>query len=54
MHSILLWPILTFVAGAIACAVIVEDSSNRSFFYWFILPSLLLGALAAYSRFAFS
>ncbi len=54
MHSIVLWPILTFVAGVVALAVTVEDSANRTFFYWLVLPPLVLGALAVCSRLAFS
>jgi hypothetical protein len=54
MHSIILWPILTFVAGAVVFSATVEDSANRSFFYWLILPPLVVGALAAFSRLAFS
>jgi hypothetical protein len=54
MHSIILWPILTFVAGAVVLSATVEDSANRSFCYWLILPPLVVGALAAFSRLAFS
>jgi len=54
MHSIVLWPVLTFVAGAVALAATVEDSAHRSFFYWLVLPPLLLGALAVCSKLAFS
>ena len=54
MHSIVLWPVLTFVAGLVACMATVQDSGARSFFYWLILPPLLVGALAVVSHFAFS
>ena len=54
MHSIVLWPVLTFVAGSVACAATVEDSGSRSFFYWVVLPPILVGAVAAVSHFAFS
>jgi hypothetical protein len=53
MHPIMLWPILTFVAGVGASLAIVEDSANRSFFYWLLLPPLVIGALAVFSRLAF-
>jgi hypothetical protein len=54
MHSIVLWPILTFVAGVLAFSATVEDSTNRSFFYWVVLPPLVVGALAAFSRLGLS
>jgi hypothetical protein len=54
MHSIEVWPVLTFVAGVVALGVTTEDSVNRSFFYWLVLPSLLLGVLAVCSQLAFS
>ena len=53
MHSIVLWPVLILVAGAVTLAITVEDSVNRSLFYWLILPPLLLGVLAAYSHLTF-
>lgn len=54
MHSLLLWPVLTLLAVAVACAATIEDSFNRSLVYWLVLPPLLVGALAACSHFAFS
>jgi hypothetical protein len=54
MHSIVVWPVLTFAAGLVALAVTIEDSANRSFFYWLVLPPLLFGALAICSQLASS
>lgn len=54
IHSIVVWPVLAFVASVLALAVTVEDSANRSFFCWVVLPPLVVGALAVYVRLAFS
>ena len=53
MQSIVLWPVLILVAGVVTFALTVEGSANRSFFYWLVLPPLLLGVLAVYSHLAF-
>ena len=53
MHSIVWVPVLILVAGVLTLAITVEDAVNRSFFYWLVLPPLLLGVLAVYSHFAF-
>jgi hypothetical protein len=50
MHSIVLWPVLILVAGVVTIAITVEDSVNRSIFYWLVLPPLLLGVMAVYSH----
>lgn len=50
MHSILIWPALTVLAGAIASVPAVEDAGNRAILYWVIVPSLLVGAVAVCSH----
>ena len=50
MHSILIWPTLTVLAGAIASVSAVEDAGNRAILYWVIVPSLLVGAVAVCSH----
>jgi hypothetical protein len=54
MHSFVLWPVLAFAAGAVACAATIEDSFNRSVLYWVVLPPLMVGILAVCSHFVFS
>ena len=49
MHSILLWPALMVLAGAMVSAPVVENSSNRAILYWFVLPSLAVGVAAVFS-----
>jgi membrane protein DedA with SNARE-associated domain len=50
MHSILIWPALTVLAGAIASVPAIEDASNRAILYWVIVPSLLVGAVVVCSH----
>jgi hypothetical protein len=47
MHSLVLWPVLALGAAAVAGAATIEDSFHRSVVYRLVLPSLLMGALAA-------
>lgn len=46
MHSILIWPVLTILAGTVATAPTLEDAGNRSLVYWMIVPSLLVAFAA--------
>jgi len=50
MHSMVMWPFLTLAAGVIAFVPAILDSGRRSLVYWFIIPPLLAGVLAAYSH----
>lgn len=50
MHSILLWPALTVIAGAAASIPAIQDSGNRALLYWLVLPSLAVGIIAIWSR----
>ena len=54
MHSLVLWPLLTLAAAAIACLPSIADSSQRSLAYWLVIPPLVAGILAAFSHFGFS
>ncbi len=46
MHSLVIWPVLTVLAGATACLPAVEDAGHRALLSWLILPSLVIGLLA--------
>jgi len=50
MHSVVLWPLLTLGAAAIALVATMENSAQRSLVYWLIIPPLVAGILAACSR----
>ena len=54
MHSMVLWPCLSLLAGGIAMVPTIEDSGHRSFAYWLILPPLLAGIMAAWAHFGIS
>ena len=46
MHSILIWPALTVLAGSVISVPAVADAGRRSILYWVVLPSLAVGAAA--------
>ena len=50
MHSVVLWPLLTLAASAIAFVPTIADSGHRSLLYWLIIPPLVAGVLAACSQ----
>jgi hypothetical protein len=50
MHSVVLWPLLTLAASAIAFVPTITDSGHRSLVYWLIIPPLVAGILAACSH----
>lgn len=50
MHSMAVWPLLALVSTAMVFVPVIEESGNRSFVYWLILPPLLAGVLAACSQ----
>jgi hypothetical protein len=54
MHSMVLWPLLTMAAAAIALVPTIQDSGYRSLAYWLIIPPLLAGVLAACSHMGIS
>ena len=54
MHSMVLWPFLALLAGGVVLVPTIEDSGQRSFVYWVIIPPLLAGILAAWAHFGIS
>ncbi len=50
MQSIILWPALMILAGAVVTAPAVENGSNRAILYWLVLPSLAVGVAAMFAR----
>lgn len=51
MHSILIWPALVIVAGAVTAIPAVQNGGNRSLLYWLVLPSIMVGVAAFFTRF---
>ncbi len=54
MHSMVMWPFLTLAAGVIAFVPAILDSGHRSLVYWFVIPPLVAGVLAACSHLGIS
>jgi hypothetical protein len=50
MQPILFWPALVLVAGAVTAIPVVQNGSNRSFLYWVVLPSIVVGVAAFFTR----
>lgn len=51
MQSILFWPALVLVAGAVTAVPAVQNGGNRSLLYWLVLPSIVVGVAAFLTRF---
>lgn len=47
MHSMMFWPVLTLLTGAVVVVPAIADSGHRSLVYWLIVPPLVAGMLAA-------
>lgn len=54
MHSMVLWPVLSFAVAVFALVPTIQDSGYRSLTYWLIIPPLLAGVFAAWSHFGSS
>jgi len=54
MHSMVLWPLMALLAGAVVLVPTVGDSGNRSIVYWLIIPPLVAGILAAWAHMGIS
>jgi hypothetical protein len=50
VHSIVLWPALTLLAGAAVTVPAVHDSGSRSLLYWLVLPTLALSVAALWAH----
>lgn len=51
MQSMVLWPCLAMLAAAVTLVPTLEDSGQRAFVYWLIIPLLLTGLVAAWAEF---
>jgi len=51
MHLNALWASLSVVAAVIAFVPAITEPGHRAVVYWFLIPSLLVGILAAWSHF---
>lgn len=51
MNPVIVWPALIVLAAVLAVVPTIENSGNRIFAYWLLLPPLLAGVVAACSHF---
>ncbi len=47
MQHFLLWPTLTFLAGASVTIPIVQNSNTRNLLYWLVLSPIAVGLVSA-------
>ncbi len=51
MHALLALPALVLIAGVVTSVPAVHDGGNRAILYWLVLPSLVAGVAAMFTRF---